>query len=86
MKGKEVVAFDPVNRYTWKQIEYHCDLCLKSPRVRLPAGRTRRPFQLEIDGVLIKNRHYHPQCAYRLQEGQEAKGKTVKVIELKERQ
>jgi len=69
MKGKEVTAFDPVKRYIYTQTDYHCDLCLKSPRVRPLAARARRPFQLEIDGVLIKNRHYHTQCAYRLAEG-----------------
>ena len=85
MKGKEVTSFDPVNRYVYTQAEYHCDLCLRSSRVRPLAARTRLPVQLEIDGVLIKNRHYHPHCAGRLQESfQEGKGRTVKVIELKE--
>jgi len=82
VKVKEVTAFDPVNNYIYTVAEYHCDLCLRSSRVRPLAARTRRPFQLEIDGVLIKNRHYHPRCACRLQEGQEGKGRIVKVIEL----
>jgi len=84
MKCKEVTAFDPGNGYIYTVAEYHCDLCLKSPRVRPSAGRIRRPVQLEIDGVLLKRRHYHPQCAYKLAVGQLAKGRTVKVVELKE--
>ena len=85
MKGKEVTAFDPVNGFVNTEREYHCDLCLRVA-VREPRRNVRvvRPRQLEIDGVLLKRRHYHPQCAYKLAVGQLAKGRTVRVVELEE--